>query len=74
MDHVTAVLAEPVIVAENCWGGDAGVREAIAGATDTDTVTTGASVTVAAAVLVVSATLVAVTVTVCWEVTLTGTV
>jgi hypothetical protein len=74
MDQVTAVLAEPVTVAENCWGGDAGVKLALAGATDTDTVTTWASVTAAAAVLVVSATLVAVTVTVCWEVTLAGTV
>jgi hypothetical protein len=74
MDQVTAVLAEPVTVAENCLGGDAGVKLALAGATDTDTVTTGASVTVAAAVLVESATLVAVTVTVCWEVTLAGAV
>jgi hypothetical protein len=74
MDQVTAALAEPATVAENCWGGDAGVREAVAGATDTDTVAAGTRVMVDVAVLVGSAMLVAVTVTVCWEVMLAGTV
>jgi hypothetical protein len=50
MDQVTAVLEVPPTVAENCWGGDAGVKLTLAGATDTDTVAGGTSVTVAAAV------------------------
>jgi hypothetical protein len=62
---VTAVLAEPVTVAVNCWGAAASVKLTLAGATDTNTVAAGTSVTVAEVVLVESATLVAVTVTAC---------
>ena len=72
MDQVTAVLAEPVTVVENCCAGEDGVRVTLAGATET--VTGGTRVTVAVAVLVESAVLVAVMVTVCWEARLAGTV
>ena len=62
MDQATAVLAEPLTVAVNCWGADEAVRLTLAGARET---VTGLRVIVAAAVLAELAMLVAVTVMAC---------
>ena len=69
---MTAVLDVPVTEAVNCWGGEEGVRETEAGATEM--VTGGIKLMLAVDRLLGSATLVAVTVMLCCDVTLDGAV